>query len=194
MSKLLFLSMFILSANTYAKNFVYTITDHQEIIFKKISKTTFDKIASTDKGIKSLDIVSTTGTKNVFKHDMNISDNEPNENLEVVGNSSVKILDTKNQVNALINAKIDLTVFGNVKSIAIEGKDLDVAYAEVYKKTGLDLLKDLKIIGGHVTSKITSSTFTCVADKEILTCSQDQELKFSITGNQNTLNDSTWAE
>jgi hypothetical protein len=194
MSKLLFLSVLIISTNTYAKNFVYTLTDHQEIIFKKTSKTTFDKIASTDKGIKSLDIVSTNGTTNVFKHDMNIADNEPNENLEIIGKTKVKILDTKNQVNAVVNAQIDLTVFGNVKSIAISGKDLDEAYAEFYKKTGLDLLKDLKIIGGHVTSKITSSTFACVADKDILTCSQDQELKFSITGNQNTLNDSTWAE
>jgi hypothetical protein len=94
----------------------------------------------------------------------------------------------------VINAQVDLTIFGNVKSIVISGKDLDGAYAEVYKKTGLDLLKDLKIIGGHVTSKITSSTFACVADKDILTCTQDQELKFSITGNQNTLNDSIWAE
>jgi hypothetical protein len=194
MSKLLFLSVFILSTNTYAKNFVYTLTDHQEIIFKKTSKTTFDKIASTDKGIKSLDIVTTNGSTNVFKRDMNIADNEPNENLEVLGKSSVKILDTKNQVNAVINAQVDLTIFGNVKSIVISGKDLDGAYAEVYKKTGLDLLKDLKIIGGHVTSKITSSTFACVADKDILTCTQDQELKFSITGNQNTLNDSIWAE
>ena len=52
--------------------------------------------------------------------------------------------DEKEKINTEIEAAIETSLFGSVKSITIDSKTADALYAEAYKRTGIDILKNAK--------------------------------------------------
>lgn len=170
--------LFSLSSVAMA-DIIYTINAHQEIVLKKVSKKRFEKISSVNTGVEKM--VVTLGNKviNQAEQEINIADDKNKFALEVTGKNILKVEDEKEKINTEIEAAIETSLFGSVKSITIDSKTADALYAEAYKRTGVDILKNANY-GNVIKSKINSSNIECVAEGDLLKCDQDQELKFTI--------------
>ncbi len=171
-----------ITSSAFAGELILSISGHQEVVYKKVSKKKFEKISSTNVGIQSVDYVTNKGSQNLGKQEINVEDSGLNESLEVTGKNIVRIIDEKENINQEVEADIEQSIFGNVKSINISNTTMESVYAEAYKKAGLNELKNLNILGGAIKSKISLTDLNCVAEEDLLKCQQNSDFKFTISG------------
>lgn len=175
---------FTLSSGVFAAESVsLTIKTEETTTFKKISKTMFEKIISSAKGTVSLDYNSAKGIKNLLSQDVNETDDKNSVVLEVKGKNIVRLVDTKEDVDTEIQADVDRTIFGNIKSVNISSDNIYSVYEKSIKRSGVDVLKKLRIVGENgagLTSDIQMSDLNCLSDGDILNCKQNVTLKIEV--------------
>lgn len=173
-----------LSFSVFAgESITLTIKTHETLNLKKVSKTRFEKISDSATGKLSMDYISGSQIKNLLTKDINESDNTSALAYEVTGKNILKVEDEKEGINKEIKAEIDKTLFGNIKGIKIDPQTMQSLYADSMKKSGLDVLKNLRVLGrsgGSFGSSLTMSDMDCKAEGDLMTCQQDATLTMQI--------------
>ncbi len=166
-----------------AESITLTIKTQETTTFKKISKNVFEKIISSAKGNARMDYTTEKGIQNIFSQDVNETDDKNSVMIEVKGSNIVRIVDAKENVDTEIQAEIKRSLFGSIKGLSVSSENMQAVYSSAIKKSGLDVLKNLKILGSSgagLTSTIESSDMNCEADGELLNCKQDVTLVMGI--------------
>lgn len=175
---------FSLATTALAQNSV-NLNVKAEGIFalKKISDNKFEKISEDVTGNVSLSVDANGAKQALFNQAINDSNATNNFTLEVTGKNIVRVTDSKEKINQEVQANIQKTFFGKLKTITIDSKTMEALYAASLKKSGLDTLKSLNISqdAGTLTSKINTSALECAADGDLLLCNQTQELDLTIS-------------
>ncbi len=165
-----------LSTSAFAGDrLVYTVKGHEVLTLKKISKTRFTKISQVVTGQASLDYITAKGVKNLSSQEINEASEEL-VSLEVTGKNVVRLIDIKENINKEIPATVNTSLFGSVKAITVSAQTMEGLYAASMKKSGLDTLRNLRLLGGAISSSIVSTDMKCAADGDLLICQQDQTL------------------
>lgn len=173
-----------LSVSSFAgERITLTMKTHETLNLKKISKTRFEKISDSATGKVSLDFTSGTKVTNLGSQEINESDNTSVLTYEVTGKNILRVEDAKEGIDKEIKAKIEKSLFGNVKTIQIEAQTMQDLYSESMKKSGMAVLKNLKVFGRTgvgLTSTLDMSDMECKADGDVLVCEQDATLTMLI--------------
>jgi uncharacterized protein YciU (UPF0263 family) len=172
------------ATSTYASEAItLSIKTEETTTFKKTAKNLFEKVISSAKGTASLDYNNGKSIKNLLSQDVNETDDKNSVILEIKGKNLVRVVDVKEDIDTEIQADIDKTIFGNVKGLSITSDNMNALYAKAIKRSGVDVLKKLRIGGDNGTrlaSDIVTSDFNCQADGELLNCKQNVSLTLSI--------------
>lgn len=173
-----------LSVSSFAgESITLTIKTHETLNMKKTSKTRFEKISDSATGKLSMDFISGTQVKNILSKDINESDNTSSLAYEVTGKNILRVEDAKEAISKEIKAEIDKTIFGNIKGIKIDSQTMQELYADSMKRSGLDVLKNLRVLGrsgGSFGSTLVMSDMDCKADGDLMVCQQDATLTMQI--------------
>ena len=173
-----------LTTTAFAQNSVNLKIGAEEILtLKKIADNKYEKISDNVIGNISLS-VDANGTKQTLVNQAINDSNARNDfTLELTGKNIVRVTDLKEAINQEVQANIQKTFFGKLKTISIDSKTMEALYAASLQKAGIDVLKNLNINqgAGTLTSKINSSSLECNADGDLLVCNQTQELDLIIT-------------
>lgn len=159
-----------------AEGIVLSVKTREVLTMKKISKTQFVKISQVVTGKASLDHFGAKGVRNIMSQDINEGDAQNLVQLEVTGKNILRIIDIRENIDQEVPATINTSLFGSVKKISVDSQTMEALYSESMKKSGLDLLKNLRLLGGALTSKLDISSLNCDADGELLVCRQDANL------------------
>ncbi len=159
-----------------------TVKTHETLKLKKVSKDRFEKISDAATGIVQLDYINGATSKNLMSKEINESDTTTVISYEVTGKNILKIEDSKEAISQEVEAEISKSFFGTLKSIKISSETMQSLYSASIKKSGLDLLKNLKVLGAgaSISSTVTSTDMDCKADGDLLTCEQDATLALVI--------------
>jgi DNA-binding protein len=179
---LITLSLTFASTSFASESISLTIKTHEILTLKKVSKSRFEKISDAATGLAKLDFNSGSLSKNLMSQEVNETDTTSQVSYEVTGKNILKIVDSKEAINKEVQADINKSFFGNIKSIKISSETMQSLYAASMKKSGLDVLKNLRFIGGGaaLTSSIVTSDMDCKADGDLLVCEQDATLSLGI--------------
>lgn len=179
MKKLLLLAALMTTSTMALADLVYTVELQQTTVLKKIDSYKFEKITRSTKEYQKSEKIINGKVVSKSEKESDRIDDSGKITLEVTGKNLVKLIDEKEQVSEEVEAKISRSLFGKIKAIDIEGKNMDAIYAETYKRSGLDFLKKFKL-GSLASTEITTSQLSCVAESELLRCDQDQKLVITI--------------
>lgn len=179
MKKLIVLAVLMTTSSMAMADLVYTIELQQATVFKKIDSNKFEKITRSTKEFQKSERIINGKVVSQSEKESDRLDDSGKITLEVTGKNLVKLIDEKEQVSEEVEAKITRSFFGKLKTIDIDGKNMDAIYAEAYKRSGLDLLKKLKL-GSLGSTEITTSELSCLVESELLRCDQDQKLVITI--------------
>ena len=172
------------AASTYASESVsLSIKTEETTTFKKTAKNLFEKVISSAKGTASLDYNNGKSIKNLLSQDINETDDKNSVIIEVKGKNLIRVVDVKEDIDSEIQADIDKTIFGNIKGLSITSENMNALYAKAIKRSGIDVLKKLRIAGENgagISSDIVTSDFNCQADGDLLNCKQNVSLTLSI--------------
>lgn len=157
------------------------VQTHETLILKKISKKRFEKISDSATGIAEVNVSIGGKMRNVLSQAINDSNTDATISYEVTGKNILRIQDRKEGINKEVQAEIKKSIFGRVKAINIDSQTMDDLYADAIKKSGLGILKDLRILGGGaLKSNITASDMSCKAEDDLLICEQDATLLMTV--------------
>lgn len=170
------LAMTFTTTSFAAEGLILTVKAHEVLTLKKISKTKFEKISQVATGVASLDNVSARGTQNIMSQDINEADTNNYISLEVTGKNILRVVDQKEAINKEVQATISTSLFGAVKKIKVDSNVIYSLYAASMKKSGLDVLRGVRMFGGLLSSSLTTSDMNCEADGDLLVCKQDSVL------------------
>jgi len=173
-----------LAASSYASESIsLSIKTEETTTFKKTAKNLFEKVISSAKGTASLDYNNGKSIKNLLSQDINETDDKNSVIIEVKGKNLIRVVDVKEDIDSEIQADINKTIFGNIKGISITSENMNTLYAKAIKRSGVDVLKKLRITGDNgagITSDIVSSDFNCQTDEDLLNCKQNVSVVLSI--------------
>ncbi len=180
-SALIFSSLLLVISTSAMADIVYTVDAHQQTVLKKISKKRFEKITQSTTGMEK--VLITLGKQKISESEkeLNLSDDQSKLAIEVTGKNIIRIEDVKENINKEVEAVVESSILGNVKSIEVSSKTMDSLYADVYKRMGIDELKNANY-NGIVKSKIETTNLSCVAEGDLLKCDQDMKMNFTISG------------
>jgi len=180
-STIIFTSLLLAFSTTAFADIVYTVEARQQTVLKKISKKRFEKITQSTIGTEK--VLITLGKQKISESEkeLSLSDDQSKLSMEVTGKNILRFEDEKEKINKEIEAQIESSLLGNVKSIAINSKTMDTLYADVYKRMGIDELKNANY-NGIVKSKIETTDLICLAEGDLLKCDQDLRMNFTISG------------
>ncbi len=176
------LSLSFVTTSFASESITFTMKTHETLTLKKVSKVRFEKISDNAVGSASLDYISGTQVKNLYYQDIDESDNSSPLTFEVKGKNLLKVEDSKERINKEVQADIKRSLFArNIKRIKIDSNTMQVLYADSMKKSGLSVLKKLRVLGGGaLTSSLIFSDMNCNADGDLLVCEQDSTLLIGI--------------
>ncbi len=176
LKKVLTTLTFISISTSSMAGLVYSIEGSQEITLKRISNKRFEKIAVVNNGTEKLML----GSKILGESTISIPDDGKKFALEATGKNIVRVEDESENINQEIEASIESSLFGKVKSIKISGENTEVLYAKAYERTGLDVLKKLRL-SGIAKSDLAVSDLDCISAGDLLKCTQESVLTFEFT-------------
>ncbi len=145
----------------------YYITGKQEITYKKVASNKFEKISVIHSGKESL----TAGSKVLFENQLTIPDDNKLMSLEITKSGTVKFLDISAGVEGEVEAKIEKSFFGRVKSVTIDNEKYQFLYEKAIQQSGVGIIKKLNL-GNVAEVEYVNSSFECkeVAGKDLLKC------------------------
>jgi hypothetical protein len=171
------------TTNVFAENSANLNLKAQEIItLKKLDNNRFGKISAQVKGDMTLTITINGNTRTATQ-DLSESNGSSDLLIEVTGKNIVRLIDSKAGIDQEVQADINKSLLGRVKTISIDSKTMEALYSDSLKKSGLEELQGIRFIGnsGAISSKITTSAMECESEKDLLICTQSQELDLTIT-------------
>lgn len=169
----------LISSNAFGASVKLDVQLHEILTLKKVSNTRFEKISDIATGTASLEMEVNGVKKTLLKQALNESAPENNVAIEITGKNTVRIIDQKENINQEIQAEINKSLFGGLKTITIKSETLQALYSESLKKSGLDILRGLDL-GNQFASDVTFSDEVCTKDRDLLICNQDSHLEINI--------------
>lgn len=166
-----------------SESIALTVKTHETLTLKKVSKTRFEKLTQNATGKAELGLISGTQIKELYSQDINETDNTSALALEVTGKNVLRVEDAKEGINQEVQADINKSFLGNVKSIKIDSATIQGLYAKSMKKSGLDVLKKLRVFGAggaSLQSSIITSDLNCADEGDLLVCQQDATLIIAV--------------
>lgn len=167
------------SSNSFATSVKFDIQLHEILTLKKVSNARFEKISDVATGIASLEMEANGVKKTLLRQALNESAPANNVAIEITGKNTVRIIDQKENINQEVQADIDKSLFGGLKTITIKSEILQTLYSEGLKKSGLDILRGLNV-GNQFSSDVTFSDEVCSRDGDLLVCTQDSRLEINV--------------
>ncbi len=156
---------------------------HETTTLKKISSTRFEQVNSVVTGTVTIEAMA--GDQNYSAtQDINKKETTNTKFIEVSGKKSVRISNTLDRIDGIVDAEIKKSLLGHLKSIKVKASDYESLYAESMKKSGINLLKKLKISnleGTSLSTSLNSSDFDCIASADLLVCQQDADITIEIS-------------
>jgi hypothetical protein len=156
---------------------------HETLTLKKVSTTRFEEISSVLTGTVTIEAIS--GDQNyTATQDINKKETSNSKFIEVSGKKSVRISNTIDHIDGIVDAEIKRSLLGRLKSIKVKASDYESLYSENMKKSGINLLKKLKISnleGTSLSTSLNSSDFDCIASADLLVCQQDADITIEIS-------------
>lgn len=180
---LLALTLTFSSVSMASEGLIISSKLHEVLTLKKVSKTKFEKISSIVTGTLTVE-ASFGGEKFSETQDVNNSDLTNKVSIEVTGKNIVRIQNEKEKIDSEVQAEIDKSFMGTIRSIKIDAKTYEGLYAESMKKSGLDLLKKLRIQdsnGVGLSTSIEGGELACEAAQDLLICTQEAEVAIALT-------------
>lgn len=168
-----------MSSSAFAASVKFDVQLHEILTLKKVSNTRFEKISDIATGTASLEMEINGEKKSLLKQALNESAPANNVAIEITGKNTVRIIDQKENINQEVQADINKSLFGGLKSITIKSETLQALYSESLKKSGLDILRGLNV-GNQFSSEVTFSDEICSRDGDLLVCIQDSHLEINI--------------
>lgn len=159
-----------------------TIKTHETLILRKVTKTSFSKISQNAVGSAKVNFISGSQVKELYSQEINETDNTSALTLEATGKNVLKVVDEKEQINQEVKAEIKKSLLGSIKTIKIDSATMQGLYAKSMKKSGLDVLKNLRIFGkgSALRSSLTTTDLNCSAEGDLLVCNQDATLLIEV--------------
>jgi hypothetical protein len=177
------ISMTFAASSFASESITLSVKTEETTTFKKTAKNLFEKVISSAKGTASLDYNNGKSIKNLLSQDINETDDKNSVILEVKGKNLIRVVDVKEDIDSEIQADVHKSLFGNLKGLTITSENMNALYASSIKRSGVDVLKKLRIAGANgagISSDIVSSDFNCEADGDLLNCKQNVTLTLSI--------------
>ena len=168
-----------MSSSAFATSVKFDIQLHEILTLKKVSNTRFEKISDVATGVASLEMDVNGEKKTLLKQALNEAAPANEVSIEITGKNIVRIIDQKENINQEVEADINKSLFGGLKSITLKSATLQALYSESLKKSGLDILRGLNV-GGQLSSDVTFSDEVCTKDGDLLICNQDSHLEINI--------------
>jgi len=134
-SSLVVLSLVALvSSSAFAASVKFDIQLHEILTLKKVSNTRFEKISDIATGTASLEMEVNGVKKTLLKQALNESAPENNVAIEITGKNTVRIIDQKENINQEIQADINKSLFGGLKTITIKSENTSSSILREPKK------------------------------------------------------------
>ncbi len=145
----------------------YYIEGKQEITYKKVASNKFEKISVINSGKESL----TAGSKVLFENKLTIPDDNKLMSLEITKSGTVKFIDLSAGVDGEVEATVEKSFFGRIKSVSIDNEKYQFLYEKAIQQSGVGIIKKLNL-GNVAEVEYVNSSFECkeVEGKDLLKC------------------------
>lgn len=176
-------------AHAVGTGMIIKLTVQEETIFQRdhLNEDLYEKIGSNGKADYEVNVRLDNKTLS------NLSGEEilPNANrfssITLLSDDLIKFVDDEAGVNSTAAADITressetgFKTKGRISEITVKSKDYQTLYADQLNKSGINMIKHLRLGAGKISTDAQFSDLKCIADQDILRCKSTGVLRISI--------------
>jgi hypothetical protein len=163
----------IFSLNAMSSSFTMKLESHQKMLLKETAEDEFTQYYIEKKGNYTLKL-RVDGEEFRIDHDipLEITNSDEIQMTLQRRNRKLRYIDTKEEIDKLIPAKINKTILRRIKSVVIKNKVMLRLYRESFEKQGLSLLETMNLEFDSLTliKSFDFSKLKCLEIDKDLSC------------------------
>ncbi|MCO4794508.1 MAG: hypothetical protein KC493_12380 [Bacteriovoracaceae bacterium] len=185
MKKLIVLVAAALSLNAMALTIDMNLTMNDKTKLTGKSDTLFVRAQSVVSGNFAITVTDDGETQSVSQEIPPQGNFDPSFSIEVLNGDKVRLIDSEENIDQVVPAKVKKTMFGNLKTVKISKETLKLIYAEALERDGLTLLSSFGLETDEITLKTSFdfSDLVCALDKGTGNLDCDQSAALNIHAN-----------